>query len=124
MANVVAFLGLFLFWASCLWLPLTLLRAVLNRGHAQSWSIAAILTFGMAFMGYTRAMSTGNVAEAFAWSISWAMPVGLALYARRAADAEFRRADVWVGVMVVLTFILVLPILPPFLHWAARLIWG
>jgi len=124
MANVVALLGLFLFWASCLWLPLALLRAILNRGHAQSWSIAAILTFGMAFMGYTRAMSTGNVAEAFAWSISWAMPVGLALYARRAGDAEFRRVDFWVGVMVVLTFILALPILPPFLRWAAMLIWG
>ena len=124
MADVVALLGLFLFWASCLWLPLAALRAVLNRGHAQSWSIAAILTFGMAFMGYTRAMSTGNMAEAFAWSISWAMPVGLALYARSASDAEFRRADFWVGVAVVLTFILVLPVLPPFLRGAAGMIWG
>jgi hypothetical protein len=124
MADIVALLGVFLFWASCLWLPLALLRAVLNRGHAQSWSIAAILTFGMAFMGYTRAMSTGNVAEAFAWSVSWAMPVGLALYARMAADAEFRRADLWVGVAALLTFILVLPVLPSLLHGATRLIWG
>lgn len=124
MANAVALGGLFLFYASCLWLPLVVVRAVLNRGHAQSWSIASILTFGMAFMGYTRAMSTGNVAEAFAWSVSWAMPLGLALYARRAPDAEFRSVDIWIGALVVLTFILFLPALPPLLHAAAAWIWG
>ena len=124
MADIVALMGLFLFYASCLWLPLIVLRAVLNRGHAQTWSVAAILTFGMAFMGYTRAISTGNVAEAFAWSISWAMPVALALYARRAADAEMRRADLWIGVAAILTFIFVVPLMPPLLHSAAALIWG
>lgn len=123
MADLVALLGLFLFYASLLWLPLALLRAVANRGHAQSWSIAAILTFGLAFMGYTRAMATGTAAEAFAWSVSWAMPVGLALYARSAPDAEARRADLWVGVAVVLTFILVLPLLPPALRAASAMIW-
>jgi hypothetical protein len=124
MAEVVALLGLFLLYASCLWLPLVLLRAVRNRGHAQTWSIAAALTFGMAFMGYTRAMSTGNVAEAFAWSISWAMPVALALYARAAPDAEVRRADLWIGVVAAGTFILVVPLMPPLLRAAAMLIWG
>jgi hypothetical protein len=124
MADIVALLGLLLFYASCLWLPLAGLRAVLNRGHAQSWSIAAILTFGLAFMGYTRAMSTGNVAEAFAWSISWAMPVGLALYARGAADAKFRHLDLWLGVVAVASFIVALPVLPPVLRAAATAIWG
>lgn len=124
MANAIALFGLALFWASLLWLPLAILRAARNRGGAQAWSIAAILTFGMAFMGYTRAVAMGSAAEAFAWSVSWAMPVGLALFARSAPDAAFRRADIWVGAAVAVTFILVLPIMPPFFHGAADLIWG
>ena len=124
MANTVALLGLVLFWASLLWLPLAILRAVQNRGGAQTWSIAAILTFGMAFMGYTRAVAMGSAAEAFAWSVSWAMPVGLALFARSAPDAVARRADIWVGATVAITFILVLPFMPVFFHAAAELIWG
>ena len=123
MANVVALLGLLLFWASLMWLPFAILRAVRNRGGAQTWSIAAVLTFGMAFMGYTRAMMIGDAAEAFAWSISWAMPVGLAIYARSAPDAVWRRADIWVGATVAVTFILVLPFLPGLLRGAAELIW-
>lgn len=124
MADIVALLGLVLFYAGCLWLPLVFLRAIMNRGHAQTWSIAALLTFGMCFMGYTRAISTGDVAEAFAWSIAWAMPVGLALYARRAPDAEFRRLDIWLGVLAALSFIMIAPILPPFLRGASAMIWG
>jgi hypothetical protein len=124
MAEVVALLGLFLFYTSCLWLPLVLLRAVVNRGHAQTWSIAAILTFGLCVMGYTRAISTGNVAEAFAWSVAWAMPLGLALYARRAEDAEMRRLDLWLGVGALLTFLAVVPLLPATLRGAAALICG
>lgn len=124
MADIVALSGLFLFYASCLWLPLVLLRAVRNRGHAQTWSVATILTFGMAFMGYTRAIGSGNLAEAFAWSVAWAMPVALALYARSAPDAELRRADLWVGVAAILTFIVVVPLMPPLLRGAAALIWG
>lgn len=123
MANAVALLGLVLFWASLLWLPLAVFRAVMNRGGAQTWSIAAILTFGMAFMGYTRAVAMGSAAEAFAWSISWAMPVGLAVFARSAPDAVYRRADIWVGAAVVATFILAAPLLPAFFHAAADLIW-
>lgn len=125
MANVVALLGLFLFWASFLWLPLAAIRAVKDRGGAQTWSIAAILTFGMAFMGFTRAMTpAGTAAEAFAWSISWAMPVGLAIFARSAPDASLRRADLWVGIGAVLTFVFVLPLMPGVLRGAAGLIWG
>jgi hypothetical protein len=124
MAEVVALLGLFLFYASCLWLPLVILRAVVNRGHAQTWSIAAILTFGLCVMGYTRAMSTGNVAEAFAWSVAWAMPVGLALFAGRAPDAAVRRLDLWLGVAAVLTFLMIVPVLPGTLRGLATLIWG
>lgn len=124
MENVIALLGLVLFWASLLWLPLAILRATWNRGGAQTWSIASLLTFGMAFMGYTRAMAMGSAADAFAWSVSWAMPVGLALFARSAPDAVYRRADLWVGVAVVLSFVVVLPFLPGLLRGAAAMIWG
>jgi hypothetical protein len=124
MADIVALLGLFLFYAACLWLPLVAIRALMNRGHAQTWSIAALLTFGLCLMGYTRAISSGNMAEAFAWSVSWAMPVGLALYARSAADAELRRLDLWLGVAAGLTFLMVAPVLPPLLRGLAGLIWG
>jgi hypothetical protein len=124
MLEVVALFGLLMFYAALMWLPLVALRAVINRGPAQVWSIASILTFGLAFMGYTRAISTGNMVEGVAWSISWAMPVVLALYARSAPDAEFRRLDLWVGVAVVLTFILIVPLMPPLLRGAAQLIWG
>jgi hypothetical protein len=75
-------------------------------------------------MGYTRAMSTGNVAEAFAWSVAWAMPLGLALFARRAEDAAMRRLDLWLGVGALLTFLAVVPLLPAMLRGAAALIWG
>ena len=124
MADAVALLGLALFWASLVWLPLAILRAVRSRGGAQTWSIAAILTFGMAFMGYTRAMVMGTPAEGFAWSVSWAMPVGLALFARSFPEAAFRRADVWVGAAAAASFILVLPLMPRALRAAAALIWG
>src|SRR6056297_4065877 len=90
-------------------MPVALIRAIVNRGGAQTWSIAALLTFGMAFMGYTRAVAMGSAAEAFAWSISWAMPVGLAVFARSAPDALERGLDKWVGIGAVVSFILVLP---------------
>jgi hypothetical protein len=124
MADLVALLGLVLFYASCLWLPVVILRALLNRGHAQTWSIAALLTFGLSFMGYTRAIAGGTAAEAFAWSVSWAMPLGLALYARMAPDAEFRRLDLWLGAMAAVSFLPMAPLLPALLHGAARAIWG
>lgn len=125
MANVVALLGLLLFWASLLWLPLAIVRAVHDRGGAQKWSIAAILTFGMAFMGFTRAMTPmGSAADAFAWSMSWAMPVGLAIFARSAPDASLRRADIWVGAGAALSFLPALPLMPGVLRGAAELIWG
>ena len=124
MADLVALLGLVLFYAACLWLPVVALRAVVNRGHAQTWSIASLLTFGLSFMGYTRAMSTGNVAEAFAWSVSWAMPLGLALYARMAPDATFRKLDLWLGVAAILSFLPAAPLLPAVLRGAAAWIWG
>ncbi len=124
MADTIALLGLFLFWASACFMPVALIRAIVNRGGAQTWSIAALLTFGMAFMGYTRAVAMGSAAEAFAWSISWAMPVGLAVFARSAPDALERGLDKWVGIGAVVSFILVLPIMPVFFHWAANLIWG
>lgn len=123
MADAVALLGLALFWASLFWMPLAAARAVMNRGGAQTWSIAALLTFGMAFMGFTRAVAMGSTAEAFSWSVSWAMPVGLAIFARAAPGAVWRNADRWVGAAAALSFILVLPALPWFFVTAAGLIW-
>jgi hypothetical protein len=124
MADLVALLGLALFHAGVLWLPVVVLRAVRNRGHAQTWSIAALLTFGLCFMGYTRAIAGGDAAEAFAWSVSWAMPLGLAVHARGAPDAVLRRIDVWIGAAAAASFLLVVPLMPPMLRGAARLIWG
>jgi len=123
MADIVALSGLFLFWASACFMPVALIRALVNRGGAQTWSIAALLTFAMAFMGYTRAVAMGSAAEAFAWSVAWAMPVGLAIYARSAPDAAGREVDKWVGIAAAISFILVLPVMPVFFHWAADLIW-
>lgn len=123
MRDAIVVFGLLLFWASLLWLPLCILRAVSNRARAQVWSISAILAFGMVFMGYTRAMMQGTAAEAFAWSISWAMPVGLALYARAAPDAVNRHQDIWVGAAVAISFMPILPFMPGVLRGVAAAIW-
>lgn len=124
MADAVALGGLFLFWTSVCFMPAALIRAIVNRGHAQTWSIAALMTFGVAFMGYTRAVEMGTPAEAFAWSVAWAVPVGLSLFARQAPDAEGRGNDVWIGAGAAASFILVLPVMPVFFHRAADFLWA
>lgn len=123
MQNFVALFGLIMFWLSLCWLPLVILRVIKNRGGAQTWSIAALCTFGMAFMGFTRAMIIGTPMEAFAWSVTWAMPFGLAVFARSAPDAVYRNYDKWVGAGAALLFIVVLPFLPSFLRTVAAALW-
>ena len=123
MANFVALLGLFLFWTSLLFMPLSLSRAVLNRGPVQVWALASIFAFAMCFMGYTRAMMQGTPAEAFAWSVSWAMPVGLAVFARSHPDAVFRRFDFVVAFVAAFGFLAAAPFLPGFLRGMAEGIW-
>ncbi|MEM9973773.1 MAG: hypothetical protein AAF771_06295 [Pseudomonadota bacterium] len=123
MTEVVAILGLFLFWASALWLPITVLRASMHRGPIQVWSIASIFAFGMVFMGFTRAMAQGSPAEAFAWSISWAMPVGLALFARSPGETVYRKFDFYLGAVAAFGFLPVAPFLPVLLRQASDAIW-
>ena len=123
MANFVALLGLFLFWTSALFMPLSLSRAVLNRGPVQVWAISSIFAFAMVFMGYTRAMMQGTPAEAFAWSVSWAMPVGLAVFARSHPAAVFRRFDFVVAFGAAFSFLAVAPFLPGALRRVAGLLW-
>ena len=123
MPDAVALLGLFLFWASLVWLPLTGYRAVLSRGKPQIWAIAGIFAFGMVLMGYTRAMQTGAVNEAFAWSVAWIMPLGLAIYARATPDAPLRPWDKWVFGGVLLSFAMIAPLLPRVLRVVSDAIW-
>ncbi|NNF73269.1 MAG: hypothetical protein HKO95_04215 [Rhodobacteraceae bacterium] len=123
MPNVIALLGLFLFWLSVLWMPLSITRGIYNRGPVQVWAIASIFAFGMVFMGYTRAMMQGTAAEAFAWSVSWAMPLGLALFARSNPDAVYRGFDKYVGIIGLLLFIPVVGALPGVLRQAAEALW-
>ncbi|MEQ3626321.1 MAG: hypothetical protein ABNH26_13965 [Celeribacter sp.] len=128
MPNAVAILGLFLFWASLFWLPLTVYRAVQVPGRPKSWAIAAIFAFLMVFMGYTRtiarAQMTGfSAQEAFAWSIAWLMPIGIALYLRVLPGMPALRLDKYLGIGALVSFPLALPRLPDLLTPMATLIW-
>lgn len=124
MENIVAILGVFLFWASLLWLPLNLYRVVQLRGQPQIWTIAAILSFFMVVMGYTRAIDGGSVMEAFAWSVSWLMPLGLTFFARSAPDVPHKNWDKFVGAAALVSFPLLLPQFPPLLQRLSAVLWA
>ena len=128
MPNAVAILGLFLFWASLFWLPLTIYRAIRVPVRPKSWAIAAIFAFLMVFMGYTRTIARAQTAgfsaqEAFAWSIAWLMPIGLALYLRALPDMPARRLDKYLGIAALLSFPLALPTLPQIMTPIATALW-
>ncbi len=121
--DIIAIAGLLVFWASLLWLPLTLVRAIRNDGTARRWSLLSFLAFGVVLVGFTRAMTQAGTGEALFWSASWAAPLALALAARADPMAVFRRDDKWVGIVVVVTFLFALPFLPAFLHMISDAIW-
>ena len=123
MENIVAILGVFLFWASLLWLPLNLYRVLHTTGRQRTWTVAALLSFGMVLMGFTRAMAGGTVMEAFAWSISWLMPVGLTWFARSPAETPLRSYDKWVAGAALISFLPAMPILPGLLRAISAAIW-
>ena len=123
MPDAVALMGVFLLWASVLWLPLMIYRGVTSRGKAQIWQISAILSFGLVFMGYTRAMSTGTVMEAFAWSIAWIMPIGITFFVRFAEDVPLKTWDKWLAAAAALTFLTAAGYLPGLLRGMADLVW-
>lgn len=124
MENIVAILGVFLFWASLLWLPLNAYRVTQVRGQPQIWTLAAILSFFMVIMGYTRAIDGGTVMEAFAWSISWLMPLGLTFFARSAPGVPLKTWDKFVGAAALVSFPLLLPQFPGLLQWLSSMLWG
>ncbi|WP_425090596.1 hypothetical protein [Tropicimonas sp. S265A] len=124
MENIVALLGVLLFWASLIWLPLNIARALRTRGQPQVWTISAILSFFMALMGYTRAIDGGTVMEAFAWSVTWLMPLGLTFFARSHQSVPWRSWDKYLGAVALGTFVLVMPFLPRALNRLSALLWG
>jgi hypothetical protein len=99
------------------------MRAIQHRGPVQTWSISSLLAFGLVLMGYTRTMARGSAAEAFAWSVAWAMPVGIAIYARTHPDAIYRSYDKYLGAFALLSFLIVAPVLPGVLRGLATTIW-
>ena len=107
--------------ASLLWLPLTSVRVVRNRGAARHWALLSCCAFGVVLLGFTRAMAGGGTAIALLWSLAWAAPVGLALAARTDPFAAFRRDDRWVGLVAAVTF--ALPFLPALLQLIRDAIW-
>lgn len=123
MENFVALLGVLLFWASLIWLPLNVARAFKTDGKPQIWLISAILTFFLALFGYTRAINGGTAMEAFVWSVAWLMPMGLSLYARSSPMVPWRGWDKYLGAVALATFALVFPFLPRVLHGLTALLW-
>jgi len=123
MENIVAILGVLLFWATLFWLPLNLYRVFHTEGRQRIWLISALFASIFVFMGYTRAIAGGTVMEAFAWSVSWLMPVGLTWFARGPADTPYRGADKWIAGAVLLSFPLAMGVLPRLLRSAADTLW-
>jgi hypothetical protein len=123
MENIVALLGVLLFWASLLWLPLNVARAIRTRGQPQIWLISAILSFFMALFGYTRAIDSGTVMEAFAWSVTWLMPLGLSFFARSNPTVPWRNWDKYLGAFALGSFLLVMPVMPRLLHGLTAVLW-
>ncbi|MDJ0859314.1 MAG: hypothetical protein QNJ03_09560 [Dinoroseobacter sp.] len=123
MENTVALLGVLLFWASLIWLPLNIARAFKTEGKPQIWLISAILTFFLALFGYTRAIDSGTALEAFVWSVSWLMPMGLSLYARSSPAVPWRKWDKYLGAAALVSFLLVVPMMPRILHGLTALLW-
>lgn len=124
MQNYVALLGIFLLWASVIWLPITIYRAKELQGQAKAWALSSIFAFFMVFFGYTRAIAGGSVMEAFAWSISWLMPIGIALFLRKSArDVPLPGWDKWLGALVLVTFLPMVGVMPGLLRQLSAVIW-
>lgn len=124
MQNYVALLGIFLLWASVIWLPITVYRAKALQGQAKAWALSSIFAFFMVFFGYTRAIAGGSVMEAFAWSVSWLMPIGIALFLRKSAqNVPLPGWDKWLGALTLVTFLPIVGILPGILRRLSAVIW-
>ena len=123
MENVIAILGVLLFWASLVWLPLNIARALKTEGPTRVWLLSAIFAFGAALFGYTYAIDSGSMQDAFAWSMSWLTPLGLSLYARTNTDVPWRGWDKYMGAVALASFVVVLPFLPRALQAVAAVLW-
>lgn len=124
MQNYVALLGIFLLWASVIWMPITIYRAKELQGQSKAWALSSIFAFFMVFFGYTRAIAGGSVMEAFAWSVSWLMPIGIALFLRKSApNVPLPGWDKWLGAIVLVTFLPMIGLLPGILRQISAAIW-
>ncbi len=123
MPDAVALMGVFLFWASTVWLPMMIYRALNSTGKPQIWQISAILSYGLMLMGYTRAIVQGSVMEAFAWSVAWVVPIGITLFVRGAGDVPLKGWDKWLGAAVIVSFLPAVGVLPGLLQTLARALW-
>ena len=52
------------------------------------------------------------------------VPFALALFARSYPDAVLRTLDIWLGAIVLLTFMMLLPEIPGTLRGVAEFLWG
>ncbi len=123
MENLVALTGVFLFWATLIWMPLTVARIFRTGGKPQIWTIAAVCAAVLVFLGYTRAMGSRDPAEAFDWSVAWLMPMGLILFARSGAGVPWKRLDIWLFFLTLFTFIPAAGLMRTLLPRVAALIW-
>lgn len=123
MPDSVALLGLVLFWASLFWLPLNIYRAVKIQTGARMWAIAGCLSFGMVLMGYTRAMASGNLNEALAWSVAWIMPLGLSIYVRNLPGCVAKTADKYVVAAAIVSFLPLGRKIPEILQVISQTLW-
>lgn len=121
----IAVAGLLLAWVGLLWVPLMIARALRNDPPARLWAGAALLAYVAVFLVYTATIAADAPAwQEVVWSAAWAVPVALSLLARADVRAVWRRADLWLGVIAVGTFVVVFPFLPIVLLAAALAIWG
>lgn len=123
MPDSVALLGLILFWVALWWLPLNIYRAVKISGGARIWAIAACLSFGMVFMGYTKAMASGNLNEALAWSVAWIMPLGLSIYVRKLPGSLALTWDKYLVAAAVVSFLPLGRKIPEILQKISGMLW-
>jgi hypothetical protein len=121
----VAVAGLLLAWIGFLWVPLMVARILRNRSSARLWAGAALLGYVSVLLGYTATIAAdAPPMQEIAWSVAWFVPVVLSILSRADAQAVWRKADLWLGVIAVGTFAVVFPFLPIVLLGAALVIWG
>jgi len=121
----VAVAGLLLAWVGFLWIPLMVIRILRNRSRARLWAGAALASYVGVLLAYTATIAAdAPPRQEVVWSVAWILPVVLSILSRSDAQAAWRKADLWLGVIAVGTFAVVFPFLPIVLLGAALAIWA